>query len=1122
MNKKMSTKITSDLYGQFVPRYIGPMGNRVSAVAGVPGNSLVYYAGCASGGIFKTIDGGTHWKPIFDHQAAAVGDAVKPEKVSSIGALAVSESHPDIVWAGTGESWIRGPISIGNGVYKSSDGGENWTRMGLFDSGRISKIVINPDNPEIVWVAAMGSCYDDAKAERGVYKTVDGGLTWTSSLWVDENTGCSDLSIDPNNPDVIYAGMWEFKLRSWTRVSGGYSGGVFKSFDGGATWAKLTNGLPYGEDAPNGKPFPVGKISVGVSRKKPNYVYANIETGDGEPTWDFHHVANGQLWQSTDGGKQWKIKSYNRNLNSRCAYYTRNEVSPDNELEVYFFAPKFTITKDGGETLDSSGFPESPGVDHHDGWIDPTNGDRMIVAHDIGISITQNRCKSWYKIQLPNAQIYQIGVDDQIPYNVYGNVQDWVAFWGPNNARIPYNFSQGDLRTGKISRGLWTMGGSGECGWTFPDPKDPDLIWSSGSNDGPNGGSIALIHRKSGHTRIVTVKPNFTTGSAPKDVKYRFHWHLPLAISPHDDPGDSSAPRRVYAGSQFVHVTDTQGQSWYEISDEVELTGYDEEYLQSSGGLTGDNLNVRMAYTVSSIVESPKEQGLLWVGTSDQRIWLGRQKGYNDTWKWEEITKNIKELPKSHPGAWAKITCIAPSIFHAGTAYISFDRHEAGDPSPYVFKTTDHGKNWEKITNHIPESVFSYVHWIAEDPKCKGLLFLGTENALYISYNEGGSWQVLPGLPPAPVSGVVVQPHFDDLVISTFGRGFYIYDDMTLLRKLTEVIEEDVHLFEFSRPVYRFQNVNQPLMIPNDNDPTVGSDPESPAPISFYLKAPSEKVTISIYEVKKGKKDKVRTINVKKGVKGINRVWWDLMSDTTQTIILRTNPANQMETPYCELSNIRPFSDPIAGTTLSWMVLPGIYEVSLEVEVRGKKILKKQQLELLKDPTSSTNHAELVDQNTLSQKIAGTLNKVAIDINRCEWIRYQIESLEATSKALPPDLTKALKELDKKIIRIECSLFQVKITGNGEDLARFPAKLVSNLAYLGGIVGTGDFPPTDQQRDQFKTLESEIKDLDPLLNQSLERLKEINQKLEQQGLLPLSSTPPDEELCSLFSTGPAF
>ncbi len=613
---------------RFQPRYIGPMGSRVSAVAGVVGNPLVYYVGAAAGGIFKTSDGGTTWQPIFDEQAAAIGDQPLPEKVSSIGALAVSESDHEIVWAGTGESWIRGHVSIGNGVYKSADGGSHWTRMGLNNSGRISKIVIHPTCPNIVWVAVVGSCYAPS-TDRGVYKTTDGGLTWTCTLHTNDQSGCSDLAIDPNNPDVFYAGMWEFKLRSWVRLSGGPGSGLYKSSDGGVTWKELTNGLPTGELAENGKPYPVGKIAVGVARSDSNYVYANIETGDGEPSWAFPHVANGQLWQSTDAGASWTLKNYNRSINSRAAYYTRNAVSPDNKHEVYFFGPELVVTTDGGETLDIIDFPQAPGVDHHEGWIDPTNGDRIAVACDSGISISLNRGQTWYKRQLANAQVYGVNVDDPIPYNVFGNVQDWVSAWGPINAR---NTSQRYAAIqehqmdapGAISRDLWRFAGGGESGYSIPDPKDPDIIWSSGGGDGPQGGHVALLNRKTEHWRIITVRPRFTTGSAPKDVEFRFHWHFPMTISPHDRGVSPCQPRRVYVGCQFVLATDDRGQSWYQLGDQ-DFTGYDERFLQASGGLTGDNLANRMAYCLSAIAESPVEPGLLWLGTHNQRVWMGKE-----------------------------------------------------------------------------------------------------------------------------------------------------------------------------------------------------------------------------------------------------------------------------------------------------------------------------------------------------------------------------------------------------------------------------------------------------------------------------------------------------------------
>ncbi len=1128
----MSGQITADVFGQLKPRYIGPIGNRVSAVAGVPGDHLVYYAGAAAGGIFKTTDGGTHWEPVFDGQAAALEGKSPPAKVSSIGALAVSESNPCVVWAGTGESWIRGPISIGNGIYKSVDGGANWTHMGLDHTGRFSRIVIHPTNPDIVWAAAVGSCYSPSHC-RGVFKTTDGGLTWRRTLHVNEETGCSDIAIDPNNPAILYAGMWQFKLRSWIRVSGAPrsylhkpGSGLHKSVDGGETWIELTNGLPTGELAPDGKPYRVGKISVGVARSDSNYVYANIETGDGVPTWDFPYPGNGQLWQSTDAGESWWVKSYNRSINARAAYYTRNAVSPDNKHEVYFFGPMLAVTIDGGETLTLFGYPQAPGVDHHEAWIDPTNGDRIAVASDLGVSISQNRGKTWYKIQLPISQMYQVSVDNEIPYNVFGNCQDRIATWGPSNARIPYSEAQGGPDIGPIPRGLWTSGGAGECGYSIPDPKDPDFIWSSGSTDGPNGGTIALINRRTGHWRMVTVRPDFTTGSAPKDVEYRFHWHLPLAISPHDDPEDPDRPRRVYAGSQYVHATEDRGQSWHQIS--PELTGRDDRYLQSSGGLTGDNLNVRMAYTLSAIAESPSEPAHLWVGTSDQRVWLGRKLEGDREWKWEELTESIQGLPAGTPGAWARVSCVAPSRHERGTAYVTFDRHQADHSEPYIFKTTDYGKTWTKITDGIPHSVVSYVHWLAEDPVCPGLLFAGTENALYVSFDDGGWWQVLPGLPPAPVSGVVVQEHFDDLVIATFGRGFHIFDDITPLRHLADVGDQDVYLFEMTRPVYRFQHVAQANSIPHDNDPTIGTDPQGPAPINFYLKSAAKNVTITILDENRERVRKIKipetvngTILIPESVSGINRYWWDLRSDSSHTIMLRTNPDNQKDTPYCP-SGIRPFSNPVVGNSLSWLVPPGRYTVQLEVD--GETIRQTREIVVLKDPNSHCSRAYIELQYELSKKIWGDLNTVVCDINAIEFICFQIQQLkEWVENRQALDL---IDRLDHELRAIEDCLIQRNITGNGEDLARFPARLVTNLVYLGGIVdaGMGDYRPTDSQWEQYEKLHADV------VSQSdqWKRLRAVielekNPTLPELGVPILLTTPPDDSaICGLFETGPAF
>ena len=1137
------------VFGQLAPRYIGPVGNRVSAVVGVPGDPLVYYAGAAAGGIFKTTDGGTHWRAVFDAPAAALDGGDPPAQVSSIGALAVSPSHPNVVWAGTGESWIRGPISIGNGIYRSIDGGEHWTHVGLGDAGRFSRVVVHPTNPDVVWAGAVGSCYKPSSC-RGVFKTTDGGKTWKSALFLDEETGCSDLALDPNDPSVLYAGMWQFKLRSWIRVSGGPGSGLYKSIDGGERWEELTNGLPTGERAPDGKPHPVGKISVGVARSDSNFVYANIETGDGVPTWDFPHPANGQLWRSTDAGASWKVLSFNRSINARPAYYTRNEVSPDDKYLVYFFGPELvatapggvtaaegeTVTDAGGATLTVIGYPYAPGVDHHDAWIDPTNGDRMAVASDLGVSISQNRGKTWYKIQLPISQMYQVSVDDEIPYNVYGNCQDLIGVWGPSNARIPYDLAQGDLSPGRIPRGSWTSGGNGECGYTIPDPGNPDLVWSSGASDGPNGGTVALVDRRTGQWRDVTVRPSFTTGSAPEDVEYRFHWHHPLAVSPHPHPAGPELPRRVYAGSQYVHATEDHGQSWREIS--PELTGHDERFLQSSGGLTADNLGVRMAYTLSALAESPLEPGVLWVGTGDQRVWIGRRS--TGEWQWQELDLGpiVDQglLPEARPGAWGQVSCVAPSRHEPGKAYVTFDFHEVGFPgpepyagsaatAPYIFRVSECGARWEGITDGIPHSVASYVHWLAEHPRRPGLLFAGTENALYVSFDDGGRWQVLPGLPPAPISGIVVQPHFEDLVVSTFGRGFWIFDDITPLGQLAEVGEEEVHLFEQTRPVYRFQIITPVNYIPHDNDPTIGMDPESPAPINFFLKSPAGSATLTISEAD-GKPIRRISIAGADTVSGINRVWWDLSSDPSTVIELRTNPPDQKLTRYCP-SGIRPFNNPVVGNSLTWLVPPGEYRLRLEVDLGARTVSKDGTIRVLRDPNARPDLGDdayrvvIAEQTALSRAIRSMLSAVAGDINGIEFVCFQIQQLREWLG--DPAALRLLEGVDGELRTIEDRLVQRNITGNGEDLARFPARLVTNLVYLGGLVATGDYRPTDSQRAQFQKLEAEAGRQHEALTRALERIEgEVNPELQRLGAPILLLDPPESDPCELFATGPAF
>jgi photosystem II stability/assembly factor-like uncharacterized protein len=763
-------EITSEAFEQLVYRHIGPQGNRVSAVAGVAGDPLVYYVGAASGGIFKTEDSGTTWKPIFDDQP-----------VSSIGSLAVTPSQPNIVWAGTGETALRSNNSIGNGIYKSIDGGKTWTHMGLENTGRIGRIAIHPKNPDVLFAAAMGHCYGP-QPERGVFRTTDGGETWEKVLFVDENTGAADVVMDPNNPEILFAGTWQVITKTWGRESGGPGSGIYRSTDGGTTWKHLTgHGLPT---------TPLGKIGLAIAPSNSDRVYALIETGDGVP-WKGVETTAGQLWGSEDGGENWKLVSRDRALAGRANYYTRCLVSPDDEDEVFFIAAMLSVSLDGG--LTSKRIAQELHGDHHDMWIDPLDGDRIIESNDGGIGISVNRAKTWRQINLPIAQMYHVAVDNRIPYFVYGNRQDGPSQRGPSNSL---------LRGGEIPRGMWHGVAGAESGFAIPDPVDNNIVWSGGYPGGP----LDRFDLRTGHARAVDVWPNNLWGTPAADLEYRFQWTFPIAISPHDH-------NRVYVGSQYLHQTTNGGHSWETISPDLSLN--DKEMQQISGGLNPENASIEYANVVFAIAESPLEDGVIWAGTNDGLVQVTRDGGAN----WTNVTANIPDLPPL-----GTVSNIEPSRYDAGTTYITVDFHQMNNRDPYVYKTTDYGKTWKSVSSDIPRSVFSYAHCVREDPVRKGLLYLGTENALYVSFNDGGNWHPLQtNLPHAPVHWLTIQDHFNDLVVGTYGRGFWILDDVTPLQQLTSgVMELDVHLFA-PRPAYRFHFVTSPMS--QRADTAVGKNP---------------------------------------------------------------------------------------------------------------------------------------------------------------------------------------------------------------------------------------------------------------------------------------------------------
>lgn len=1043
-------------------RHIGPIGNRVAAVAGVEGDAHVYYVGAASGGIWKTEDGGLTWRPLFDDYP-----------VHAIGSLAVATSDPQIVWAGTGEPHIRSNVSIGNGVWKSTDGGDTWRHMGLDATGRISDVLIHPRNPDIVYVAALGHGHSP-QPERGIFRTTDGGTTWEQVLFVDENTGASDLEMDPNNPRILFAGMWHVSINTWNRGSGGPGGGIFVSRDGGDTWTKLQgHGLPT---------RPVGKVDVCMTAADARRVYALIETGDGVP-WHGEETDSGELWRSDDGGHTWQLVNHSQDLAGRSAYYTVCHVSPDDADEAYFLAAPMTYTFDGGHTYDTAGSEGAamarPGGDNHDMWIDPGNPDRMIIANDPGVAISTNRGRSWMRIQLPIAQMYHVTADNNVPYYVYGNRQDGPSFRGPSNSRT------GGFGGGSISRGMWHAVGGGESGFATPDPDDPDLIWSSASGAGARGGIVVRYRERTRQFRQVEVWPESTGGWPAEELKYRFQWTFPLLISPHDND-------TVYVTSQHVHRTTDDGQSWEVIS--PDLTTNDKSKQGISGGLTPDNIGVEYCCVIYAFDESPAQQGVLWAGTNDGLVQISRDGGSS----WNNVTANIPGLPPD-----GVVRAVEASKWEAGKAYLAIEHHQVGDFAPYVYRTSDFGRSWDKITDGLAPGVLSFARHIEEDPVRPGLLYLGTENALYVSFDDGDSWQsMMTDLPASPVYGITIQEHFNDLVVGTYGRGFWIMDDLSPLQQLTPEMVVAVqggggggataHLFE-PRSAYRFHNITSPAT--TAGDPSAGENPPRGASISYWLGQEQEQeqeVSVRISDAAG------QTVRVLTGTKtaGINRIWWDLRGESATPLRLRTRPVTA---EWVDLG-----ADRVREVNSRPGILqpPGRYTVTLEAAGRTLE----QPLEVIKDPNSEGTETDIASQIAMVAQLYDDLETTVGMINRIEWMRRQLYDLQAVlaDTADSERLIEAAGELDGTLLAVEEDLYQTRLTYTGQDRVRWPTRLFGHFQYLAGAVSTVDFPPTDQAREVQQVLEDRMHDLSDELARLIEQdVEAFNELLRERGLGPV-------------------
>ena len=976
-------------------RFIGPDGNRTIAVVGEPGNPMVSYVGAASGGIFKTIDGGVNWRPIFDDMDNA-----------SIGALAIAEGNHNQVWAGTGETFVIRPAHAnGNGIYKSSDGGKTWKNRGLKETVLISKVIVDPTDTNTVYVAAMGHMHGPQN-ERGVYKTTDGGLTWNQILFVDALTGCSDLSINLKNPKNLVAAMWQVEIKTWNLNSGGPGSGFYKTMDGGKTWQVMNNGLPGGVQ------HPIGKTSIDFAQSNPNTIYALVE--DKAPG----------LYKSVDAGEHWKLMYESNSMAQRAPYYTRVRVSTQDENKLYTICVTIMESIDGGKTFNGNG-TYTPGGDNHDVWFDPKNANRIMVAHDLGMNMSFNGGKSWSNLNLPIAQMYHVAVDEMVPYHVMGNRQDGYS----------YRTSAISMQ-GAIPLGLWEGVGGCESGFAQPDPFDPNIIYS-----GCYDGGLDVTDVRTGLSHDIRAWPEAGFGWAPADMKYRWHWNFPMVVSKHQKGV-------VYVGSQYVHKTNNRGMSWKIIS--PDLTTNDKSHQQNSGGMNSDNLMTFDGCTLYVIAESPLQSGVLWTGTNDGQINVTT----NDGKTWNNVTSHLKNI-----APWGTIRSIEPSHFSVGTAYITISYQQLGDFKPYIFKTTDFGNTWTAIGTGIPASNSSFVHTLKEDPTQKGLLFAGTDNGLYISPNDGNKWvQLKNNLPPAPIYYLAIQKNFRDLVIATYGRGFYILDDITPIRVWSKDIAKNKVELMTPRPAYRFNNKPG---IHNEGSLATGSNPPYGASINYFL--PDITNTPLFVFILNQKGDTIKTI---KGTnnKGVNRVWWNLAHDEIILPPLKTKPDNKDFVVLDKEGNrnlniydldIGPGMEPIK-------VPAGLYSVVLKVG----GFIQKQNLTVLKDPNIHSNDIDIQQQY-----------KFGLDLNKhIKLCLSMIATMETKRAQLLKEATVAVLTQEKTLYQLEAQLFDIHLTGARMDVFRNPAKLLERMLTISKESQTygADFAPTQQQQQVFNALKTQL------------------------------------------------
>lgn len=978
----------SVFYSKVKYRLVGPFrGGRSGAVTGSYKNRTTFYFGATGGGVWKTADGGSNWKNITDKYFGG-----------TIGAVAVAPSDENVIYVGEGENTLRGNVSEGlDGIWRSEDGGRTWRNIGLKEARHIVRIIVHPRDPNTVWVASIGHLFGPNE-ERGVYKTTDGGKTWKRTLYVNNQTGCSDLVMEPGNPTVMYAGMWHVLRTPHSMESGGDGSGLYKSTDGGDTWTNLTakKGLPKGT---------WGIVGVAVAPSNTDKVYAIIEN------------AAGGLYTSNDAGESWTLTSSDNNIRQRAWYYSKVFVDPKNENLVYCLNVEFMRSRDGGKTFQSVNTPHG---DHHDLWIDPEDGNRMIIADDGGAQVSFDGGNNWSSLMnQPTAQFYRVSTDNAVPYRILGAQQD------NSTVRIKSRTSGAG-----ITERDWEPTAGAESGYVQADPLNPDIVYG-----GNYDGYLSRYDHRTGENRAINVWPDNPMGAGADVLKYRFQWNFPFFFSPHN-------PKKLYAAGNHLFVTENEGQSWETIS--PDLTTNDKSRQAPSGGpITKDNTSVEYYCTIFTVTESPLEKDLLWTGSDDGLIHVSKDGGKH----WENVTP-----PEA--GKWMMWNCIDTDPFNKGTAYFAGTKYKLDDFAPYLFKTEDYGKTWKKITAGIGNMDFTRA--IRADHKRPGLLYAGTEYGMYISYDDGASWKKFQlNLPVVPITDLTIKNN--DLIVATQGRAFWVIDDLSpLQQKDAAVLDKKLHVFAVN-DAYRAEGGGRRGGARGQSvtPPNTGENPATGVTFNYFLKdaTDSSKVFITVFDkkhkaVRTFSRDAKETADKLDFNSGMNQFVWDMSyaaAERQEGFILWNGGVG---TPKAA---------------------PGNYTARFRY---GKDSVEVP-FTIKPDPNYKATEADYDAQVQFLLQVRDKFNEVQKAIRDIRSLRTQINDFTAKMDTVgTKDIKKLADSVNKQMTAVEEALYQTKAK-SGQDVLNFPIRLNDKIAGIYGVAASGQNPPSRQVLESFADLSAQ-------------------------------------------------